>query len=181
VVISAGVRAVAKAMRLRYSATVRWTHWLSVLLVAIAYLTAESAEDLGEGAGGQWHVLAGLALLLLFVPRLLARLASRHPPVPASLFEAWSARLVHAALLLFVVVEPLLGVFAMWAEGEALPVPFTEWQIPPLVILGEGWGETLEELHGTVGNVFYVVIAVHALAALWHQFIRRDGVLRRML
>ena len=169
----------ATSIPFRYSVAVRWTHWLSVILVAIAYLTGESAEDL-RGGGGQWHVFAGLALLLLFVPRVLARLASQHPPVPASAFEAWSARLVHVALLLFVVVEPLLGVLSVWAEGDALPVPFTSWQIPPLVVPGDAWGEVLEELHETVGNVFYAVIALHALAALWHQFIRRDGVLRRM-
>jgi cytochrome b561 len=170
---------VATSIPFRYPVTVRWTHWLSVVLVAIAYLTGESAEELGT-SGGQWHVLAGLALLLLFVPRLLARLAGQRPPVPASAFEAWSARLVHLALLLFVVVEPLLGVLTVWAEGDALLVPFTTLQIPPLVVLGEGREEVLEELHGAVGNVFYAVIALHALAALWHQFVRRDGVLRRM-
>ena len=164
----------------RHPRPVRWIHWLSVGLVAIAYLTGESAEELGEGGGGQWHILAGLALLLLFVPRVLARLAAPRAPVSASAFEAWSARLVHLALLLFVVVQPLLGVLMMWAEGEAVPVPFTSWQLTPLVVLGEARGEALEELHETVGNVFYAVIAVHALAALWHQFVRRDGVLRRM-
>lgn len=164
----------------RYPAPVRWIHWLSVVLVAIAYLTAEAAEE-SEGSGGQWHVLAGLLLLVLFVPRLLARLAvHRVPTVSRSAFETWSARLVHLALLLFVVVEPLLGVLMMWAEGEAVPVAFTTWQLPPLLVLGEAWEEILEEVHATVGNVFYGVIALHVLASLWHQFIRRDGVLRRM-
>jgi cytochrome b561 len=164
----------------RYPRSVRWIHWLSVLLVAIAYLTADSAENLGSG-GGQWHVLAGLALLLMFVPRLLARLATGHPPAPASAFEAWTARLVHLALVLFLVVQPLLGVVMVWAEGDPLPLPFTTWELPPLLSLGAAWGETLEKLHETVGNVFYGVIALHALAALWHGFGRRDGVLRRML
>ncbi|MFC5577922.1 cytochrome b [Lysobacter niabensis] len=130
-------------------------------------------------AGSQWHALAGLALLL-FVPRLLARLAAPRAPVSTSALETWSARLVHVALLLFVVVQPLLGVLMVWAEGEALPVPFTAWQLPPLIALGKAWAETLEDLHETVGNLFYAVIALHALAALWHQYIRRDGVLRRM-
>lgn len=167
------------ATSFRYPGPVRWIHWLSVVLVAIAYLTAESAEDLEDG-GGQWHVLAGLVLLLMFLPRLLARLTANRAPAPASALETWSARLVHLALLLFVVVQPLLGVLMVWAEGQALPVPFTAWQLPPLVVLGQAWAETLEELHETVGNVFYAVIALHALAALWHQFVRRDGVLRRM-
>lgn len=163
----------------RYPGSIRWIHWLSVVLVAIAYLTAESAETPGQ-AVGQWHVLAGLALLLLFVPRLLARLLARRAPPPASAFEKWSARLVHLALLLFVVVQPLLGVLMVWTEGDTLPVPFTAWGIPPLVGLDAAWSDPLEELHETVGNVFYGVIALHALAALWHQFIRRDGVLLRM-
>ncbi|MCM2337044.1 MAG: cytochrome b [Pseudomonas sp.] len=170
----------ATSIPFRYSAPVRWIHWLTVLLVATAYLTSESAEELGDGGGGQWHVFAGLALLLVFVPRLVARLASTHPPAPVSRVEAWSARLAHVALLLFVFVQPLLGVLLVWAEGEGVPVPFTGLQLPPLLVLGEAWGESLEEVHETVGNVFYAVIALHALAALWHQFVRRDGVLRRM-
>ena len=68
----------ATSIPFRYSAPVRWIHWLTVLLVATAYLTSESAEELGDGGGGQWHVFAGLALLLVFVPRLIARLASTH-------------------------------------------------------------------------------------------------------
>ena len=48
-------------------------------------------------------------------------------------------------------------------------------------LLGEDAGHALEEAHEWIGNAFYAVIAVHALAALWHQFVRRDGTLRRML
>jgi cytochrome b561 len=163
----------------RYPALVRVLHWLAVALVAVAYLTSESAEE--AGGGGQWHVLAGLALIVVFVPWLLARLIGpRPPPPPPPGLQAWTARLVHVALLLFVVVEPMLGVLTVWAEGHALAVPFTSWRIAPLVALGDWWEERLEDLHATVGNVFYAVIALHALAALWHQFIRRDGTLRRM-
>ena len=162
--------------QLRYSASLRWTHWLTVALVAMAYFTSES----GEAGGGQWHVFSGLALLLLFVPHVLAHRAARHALAQSSGWQAWSARLVHLALLLFVVVQPLLGVLTVWAEGDALAVPFTPWAIAPLVTPGEAWGEALEDLHETVGNVFYAVIAVHALAALWHQFVVRDGTLRRM-
>ncbi|MCO8649276.1 cytochrome b, partial [Burkholderia multivorans] len=31
-----------------------------------------------------------------------------------------------------------------------------------------------------IGNAFYFVIGLHALAALYHHFIKRDDVLRRM-
>jgi len=36
-------------------------------------------------------------------------------------------------------------------------------------------------MHGTVGDVFYWVIGLHIVAALWHHLMRRDDTLRRML
>jgi cytochrome b561 len=165
----------------RYPWAVRWIHWLSAILIAIAYLTSESAEELGAGSVN-WHVLAGLGVLALFVPRLVARFQVRRPPQPNSrMAEKLMVRTVHLALLLFVVVQPVLGILLVWSEGEPLMVPITSWQIPPLLAVGEGWEETLEDLHETVGNLFYGVIGLHALAALWHHFGRRDSVLRRML
>lgn len=162
----------------RYPLLLRCMHWSAVLLVALAYLTAESAEE--GGAGGQVHVLAGLALLLVVLPWLALRIGRRKAPPPQAGLQAWAARLVHLALFLFIVVQPMLGVLATWCEGEPLRVPWTGWQVPPLLVLGEAWEDRLEDLHAGVGNVFYGVIALHALAALWHQFVRRDGTLRRM-
>lgn len=166
--------------RFRYPVAVRWIHWLGVAAVATAYLTSESAEDLMEtGAGTNWHVLAGIGLVLLFVPRLLARLWVPKRP-PTSGIEKWAAGMLQLALLLFMVVQPLLGVLAVWAEGHSLAIPFTSVALAPLVQL-DGWGHKLEELHETVGNVFYGVIAIHVLASLWHQFVRRDELIQRML
>ena len=35
-------------------------------------------------------------------------------------------------------------------------------------------------VHGIVGSLLALLVLVHIVAALWHQFIRRDGLLRRM-
>jgi len=167
----------------RYPAAVRWIHWLAAALVAVAYLTSESAEDLEPLTSGavNWHVLAGLLLLLLFVPRAMAHLWVRMPPpMGSSAATRWTAHAVQLSLLLFIVVEPLLGVLMVWAEGNAVPIPLTSWDLPALLVLG-GWEDTLEELHEDIGNVFYAVIGLHVLASLWHHFVRRDDILRRML
>ena len=168
----------------RYPPLVRWVHWSSALLVLVAYLTSEAAEELEYGGAGQWHVLAGLLLLVLFIPRLaghlLRRAGATRPDQDAGPAARIAAATVHVALLLFVVVQPLLGILAMWAQGQAMPVPFTSWSVPALVSIGAGTGEWVEELHETVGTVFYAVIGLHVLATLWHQFVKRDGVLRRM-
>ncbi len=170
---------------IKYAWPVRAIHWLTAGLILLAYLTSELGEDIEKGGstGVNWHVFAGLGLLLLFVPRLLAKFAaSPHPIAPPP--PRWSllpGRLVTFALLLFVVVQPVLGILTVWSEGHALPIPLTPWSLPPMIVLGEGAEDMLEDAHETLGTVFYAVIAMHALAALWHHFIRCDTTLRRML
>lgn len=177
----------SSAANIKYAWPVRAIHWLGAGLILLAYLTSELGEDMAEGqsAGVDWHVFAGLALLMLFVPRLLAKFAASPlpiaPPLPLPRWSLLPARLVTLALLLFVVVQPVLGILLVWSEGQALPIPFTSWSLPPLIVPGEGAEDLLEEAHETLGTIFYAVIAMHAIAALWHHFIRRDTTLRRML
>ncbi|MCC7247737.1 MAG: cytochrome b [Lysobacter sp.] len=169
----------------KYAWPVRAIHWLSAILILVAYLTSELSEEIEEGeyAGPDWHVAAGLSLLLLFLPRVLARVLTRTPPIvpPPARWSVLAAKLTTLALVLFVVVQPVLGVLLVWSEGHALVVPFLDIAIPPMVALGHGAEDTLEEAHELLGNAFYAVIALHALAALWHHFARRDDTLRRML
>jgi cytochrome b561 len=165
----------------RYAWPVRAIHWLSAGLILLAYLTSELTEEIeeGEAVGPNWHVFAGLALLVLFLPRVLARVFTKTPAIvpPPSRASVLPAKLVTLALLLFVVVQPILGILLVWSEGQALAVPFTDLSLSPMVVLDE---DVLEETHETQGNAFYAVIGLHALAALWHHFIRRDDALRRM-
>jgi len=37
-----------------------------------------------------------------------------------------------------------------------------------------------EEIHGYLAYALFTLIGIHVLAALWHQFYRRDGILARM-
>lgn len=148
------------AANIKYAWPVRAIHWLGAGLILLAYLTSEFGEDMEEGAaaGVDWHVFAGLALLLLFVPRLLAKFAASPPPIAPSP-PRWSllpGRLVTLALLLFVVVQPVLGILLVWSEGHALPIPLTSWSLPPLIVLGEGAEGMLEDAHETLGTIFWV-------------------------
>ena len=43
------------------------------------------------------------------------------------------------------------------------------------------WAERFEELHEAVGQAGYWLIGLHAVAALGHHYVRRDGTLQRML
>jgi cytochrome b561 len=62
------------------------------------------------------------------------------------------------------------------------PVTLFGWfQFPALVAENKGLHETLEGVHEALFYAMLVVAVVHILAALYHHFVLKDGVLRRML
>lgn len=172
----------------RYTPGLRRLHWLMALLVAAAYVLIEQRDLFPRGSGGraamlQGHFWVGLSILLLALWRLGLRRRHGAPPVTPALdaWNAWSARLLHLALYLFFFVQPLLGLATAWSDGKRLLLPFTGIVLPALLPVNRALAHALENLHGTIGDVFYWVIGLHIVAALWHHLMRRDDTLRRML
>ena len=172
----------------RYPRALRWLHWTIFALVLIAYLAVNLHRYFPRGSALRSDVLAahfltGIAVLLLVLPRLAARFAHPHPPIlpPPSRPTDALARLTHLALYLFLIVQPLMGVVTLQVAGKPVAL-FGVTLLPALFGPGDRrLGHQWEHVHGTVGEVFYYVIGLHILAALWHHFVRRDNTLRRML
>ncbi|MFD2366762.1 cytochrome b [Pseudoduganella sp. GCM10020061] len=158
-------------------------HWLMLLLLAAVYATMELEDLAGEGSAAReametWHYMLGLSVLALLALRLAVRLAS---PVPAitpapSLWQHRAATVVHIALYLFMLGMPLLGWGILSAEGE--PIPFG---LPPLTGVSESLEDWLEELHEIGATIGYILIGLHAAAALFHHYVMHDDTLRRIL
>lgn len=170
----------------RYGALSIGLHWLMVLLIAVIYACAELQDSAPEGSAladalESWHFALGFAVLALVVLRLLGRLASRVPPIePAPpRWQAWLARLTHLGLYALMIGMPLTGWLTLSAEGS--PIVLFGLQLPPLVGEGEDFAEWTEELHEAGGTIGYLLIAVHAAAALFHHYVVRDDTLLRML
>lgn len=171
----------------RYSRHARWLHWTIFGLVALAYLLINLRGVFPRGSDAlhttmAGHYMAGLAVLVLVLPRLLHRLRNAPPPVTPLLatWDTWLSRLTHAALYAFLVVQPLLGLTSVLANGP-LPIPFTSLRILSPLARDHALSESIGNLHGTIGTIFYWVIGLHIAAAVWHHFFRRDDTLRRML
>ncbi|KZC20135.1 MULTISPECIES: cytochrome b [Rhodanobacter] len=173
----------------RYHWVVRYAHWLTVLAIVLAYALVDLVDD--EGSEGnsppslmlQGHYLAGLAVLALLLPRILARLATPVPPiVPApKTVIALAAHGLHLALYAFLLVQPILGILQVNYAGQLVSLPWVGWSLPALVGPDHAAHEFVAEVHETLGEVFYWVIGAHIAAALWHHFLVRDNTLRRML
>ncbi len=172
----------------RYSPGLRRLHWLIAVLVALAYLFIEQRGLFERGSATraamvQSHFWVGIAVLLLAVWRLRLRARTTVPPITPALptWQAAPAKLLHLALYAFLLVQPLLGLATAWADGKTVLLPFTGIALPSLLAADESMAHRLEDLHGSVGAIFYWVIGAHVLAALYHHILRRDDTLKRML
>ncbi len=92
-----------------------------------------------------------------------------------------AATLTHYALYAFLFAQPLLGLLTVMVEKGALPIPLTDLQIPWPLPTSDRRAETFEDVHKLLGSIFYYVIALHVVAALWHHLVRKDNTLKRML
>ena len=170
----------------RYGALSISMHWLMVLLLVAVYACIELREFYPKGtdtreAFKQWHFMLGLSVFLLVWLRLILRVAQVQPviePAPPVWQERF-AKIVQLALYLLMMGMPVAGWLILSAAGK--PVPFYGWELPALIAENTDTAELIEEIHETVGTVGYALIALHAVAALYHHYILRDDTLRRML
>lgn len=152
-----------------YSRTQIRLHWAVFVLIALQFIfhegiaeTWEQIEQTGTAAGGVLvlgHVAGGIAILALVVWRLALR--ARHgvpPPLPGTpAATARLAALAHGGLYALMLAMVATGAMAWFGRIEAAA-----------------------EAHEVLRIALIALIALHAGAALWHHFVRRDGVLARM-
>jgi len=171
----------------RYSTAQRSLHWIVLILIVLAYVSMEFRSEFPRGSSGrvfmvQSHFWLGIAILGLFIPRVLARFKHGVPPIEPSL-PGWQAnlgKLLHIAIYAFLLIQPLLGLATVWTDGKAIMLPFTDIQLPALLAENEVLAHQLEDLHKLLANIFYFLVGLHVLAALYHHFVRKDDTLKRM-
>ena len=154
------------AARSGYSGLQIALHWLIAILIPLAWLSSEGAEEawdaIEDGAAAPAfvpHVAFGLAILALVLVRLIVRLrrgVPEAPGVPGSL-QVKAADWGHRLIYLLMIMVPLGGI-SIWFGG-----------------MDNG------DVHGLFANVLMLVVLGHALVALYHQYVVKDGLLRRMM
>jgi len=173
-------------IRQRFSSLSITLHWVMVLLITAVYATILLRENYPKGTDIReglktWHFMLGLAVLVLVVIRLLARLSGRKPPITPepSAWQALLANTTHFALYAFMLAMPVAGWVILSASGDT--IPFFGLELPTLVSQSEALAGQVKEIHETVGTIGYFLIGLHALAALFHHYAIKDDTLRRML
>jgi cytochrome b561 len=170
----------------RYSATAQLFHWLTALLVVVAYIVSvggsetrvySPANDFSRGL----HELLGMSVFALTLARVGWR--AIFPPPKCPDMPAWMAlggRLGHWGIYALLVLLPVTAILGAWLEGHPLTL-LAVGNIQPWLPSSRQLGLVLADIHGWLGNVLIWLAGAHAAAALYHHFWRRDTVLTSML
>ena len=161
-----------------------WTIAALVLLVQVPAGITMVAVEPGtvQNVCYNIHKTNGIVIFLLAIVRLGWRFA--HPvPGTAPDMPGWQAKLArttHALLYLVLFLMPITG-FLYTAMG-GFPVPFFMlYDLARLVPENKPVAELFKYAHLTLQFVLYATVILHVAGALQHHFVRKDGVLRRML
>lgn len=170
----------------RYRPIARALHWTTAVLVIAMLPLGAVLLDLPPGriqdTAFDLHRSTGVLLFGLTALRLAVRLRYPPPPLPADVppLQRRVAHAVHLALYALLFAMPLVGWWGTSAFGAPIVV-FGLFELPPLVAKDEAVARQVLALHGWLGIALGIAVLGHAGAALHHHFVKRDGVLRRML
>jgi cytochrome b561 len=172
--------------RFRYGAAAQVFHWLTVILVVAAYFMGPGGSEQRVYSSAvdftrQTHETLGVTVFALVLIRLLWRLIDTAPEdPPMKPWMRYSAKFVHVVLYGLLIATPSSAIVGAWLEGH----PLTLWgvgNIGPMLSPAHTVGLSVAALHTTLGNIILWIAGLHAVAALFHHFFLRDGVLLSML
>lgn len=170
----------------RYTSLQITLHWLTFIMVVIAYGTMEFRWLAQRGSWQGFaliitHFSAGSIVLITMLLRLWLRLRHPTPKIlpPSPRWQTGIAHLTHLCIYLLFIILPVFGLLSRYLKGRdwwlfGIPMPVAEVPNPALSTWLTGW-------HETIAPLGYWLIGLHAAAALLHHFIFKDNTLRRML
>ena len=170
-----------------YGIVTKSLHWLIAIsmfgLIGLGwYMVDLSYYDRWYNASLSLHRSFGVLVFILGFCMLLWKWISPSPQLDIQI-PAWqkhAAKLVQRILLLLVLAIPLTGFLVSTSAGKPVDV-FGWFEVPVLIQLGGAWRERVIDAHYYLSYAVGGIALGHALAALKHQFINRDGTLMRML
>ena len=157
-------------------------HWITVAFVLPMWIIGQCIDLFPKGVprmnARSVHITLGAILAVLLIVRIVWRMRGgvRLPPSDPGISGkmAIGGHYLLYALLIAVIV---LGVTCVWVRGDTL---FDLFTVPAFDPKNKQLPEEVVDIHGLAANALLAIAGVHALVALLHHRVLKDGVLRRM-
>ena len=158
-------------------------HWVMVALVIAVGTLGLLHDSWPKNTQTFWinlHAVIGLLVLGTGIARLWWRCTHKPPALPPGSGELsrWLAFPVHMLLYVLLLVIPVIGIVTFIWHGRVFN--FGLFSVDFGVPKNPAIFQPTEDLHGWLAYALFTLIGIHVLAALWHHFYRRDGLLSRM-
>jgi cytochrome b561 len=156
-----------------YTRTQIILHWAIALLILFQFVGSETIEEFVSLVGittassaetipvlARAHVLAGLLTFALVLIRVLLRFTKGAPALPAeeTAMMKMAAHATHGILYLALLLMPISGALAWFGQIELA-----------------------DTMHLALKFVLLAFVALHIAAALYHQFVLKNGLIKRMM
>jgi cytochrome b561 len=169
-----------------FDRTTRLMHWLTAGLMLGVFVLAFSIDiatsRTSHTALLQLHRSIGLTIWVLTMARFVWRCFAKYPNWPNDMSRTMQvlAMASEYGLYTLLLTQPILGLLQTNAHGDQVNLYFIG-RLPALIEKNRQLAQQLLALHKAVGFSLLGLIALHASAALFHHFWRRDDTLTAML
>ena len=170
-----------------YGSVTKFFHWLTFILITLMLLMGYFMDDVPKDLRPNIvnvHKLLGIFILFLILLRICWGLINPKPSIVSfnrlNVLERWLEKGVHGALYGVLIAMPLAGWIMTSASGKA-----PHWGRFLFMLPGIPYDKVLSKtakfMHSQIAILLIALIIIHVLAALYHHFIKKDDVLRRMM
>ncbi len=163
----------------------KFLHWVIAFLVIImlfaGYFMGDIPNQQIKFAIYNLHKLCGITILFLMILRVVWALTNPKPVSPpgTSRFEHFLEWSGHVFLYVLILAMPLVGWMGSVAAGYLPYIGTLQLGLP--IAKNPDLSKLLFEIHDILAVVIIVMVSLHVLAALYHHYIRKDNVLKRMM
>lgn len=175
-----------ESARTHYGSVAQIFHWVTAILVLITFIYGPGGSEQrvylpSRDFDRQLHETLGLCVFALALLRVLWRLVDKQPDPPQlARWMSLAGKAVQGLLYLFLFALPITAIAGAWLEGHPLTL-LAGLEIQPPFGMAHDLGARLAKIHTWLGDAILWLAGLHALAAIFHHVILKDGVLSSML
>ena len=158
-------------------------HWLTaaglLIQIPLGFYLVDLDFDQTRVDIENYHILFGLIIFYVTLVRLISKLLTPTPDFKGSAFlgQKFIARLNHLLLYLTLLTVTISGILKKLFNGESLIIFFKKINLTYNYELSEQF----YSIHISANYILIGLISLHILAVLFHKFLLRENILKRIL